>query len=216
MHLVLRPGLSWCICAGRAVFLDLERDRYFCLPAELDHMFLRWASGERLGDEDRDRLVASGITQAGESGPARAATFAPASRDLGIIEGSGPSLPDLYAAVIGQFRARRALKRRPLAHIIASLARKDPAAPLRRDESRLRQIALAFAKSALVMRAADQCLPRAIAAQQRCRHDGLDSALLIGVRLHPFAAHSWVQAGNAVVVGDLELVRLYTPILMVR
>ncbi|WP_161988954.1 lasso peptide biosynthesis B2 protein [Sphingomonas glacialis] len=135
---------------------------------------------------------------------------------MAIVDGTSLSIPDLFAAVAGQFRARRALKRRPLAQIIASLAVHQGAGTLPKDEVRLRRIARAFVTSALFMRAADQCLPRAIAAQQRCRHDGVDSALLFGVRLHPFAAHSWVQAGNAVVVGDLEVVRLYTPILVVR
>ena len=216
MPLALRPGLSWCICTGKAVFLDLERDRYFCVPEELDELFLRWASGHALASEDHARLVASGITQAWEGGPAPAAEFMPASRDLAIADGTTLSIPDLFAAIAGQFRASRALKRRPLAQIIASLAAHKGAATLPKDEARLRRIARAFVTSALFMRAADQCLPRAIAPQQRCRHDGVDSALVFGVRLHPFAAHSWVQAGDAVVVGDLELVRLYTPILVVR
>jgi len=216
MHLALRPGLSWCICAGKAVFLDLERDRYFCLPEELDQLFLRWASGDTLASDDQGRLEASGITQAGDDGPAPAAAFVSASRDLAIADGSSLSIPDLFAAVAGQVHARRALRRCPLARIIASLAATPCAATPSRDEARLRRIARSFATSALLIRVADQCLPRAIAAQQRCRHNGVDSALLFGVRLHPFAAHSWVQAGNAVVVGDLELVRLYTPILVIR
>ena len=216
MRLALRPGLSWCICTGKAVFLDLERDRYFCLPEQLDPLFLRWVSGDTLAREDQGRLVASGITQAGEGGPARAAEFMPASRDLAVADGRSLSIPEVFAAVAGQVRARRALRRRPLARIIASLASTPCAATPSRDEARLRRIAHAFATSALLLRAADQCLPRAIAAQRRCRHDGVKSALLFGVRLHPFAAHSWVQAGDAVVVGDLELVRLYTPILVIR
>ena len=82
MRLALRPGLSWCICTGKAVFLDLERDRYFCLPEQLDPLFLRWVSGDTLASEDQGRLVASGITQAGEGGPARAAEFMPACETL--------------------------------------------------------------------------------------------------------------------------------------
>ena len=33
MPLQLRGNVHWCDSGGRAVFLDVEADRYFCLPA---------------------------------------------------------------------------------------------------------------------------------------------------------------------------------------
>ena len=83
------------------------------------------------------------------------------------------------------------------------------------DKDRARAVADAFRAAATVLRAEDQCLPRAIAARWMCDRYKLDAALVFGVRLDPFAAHSWVQVGDAVIVGDLEQVRLFTPILVV-
>lgn len=59
----LRDGLSWCECAGRAVFLDLERDRYFCLPDDADVAFRRWASSGGADDDPSlcDRLEEIGL-----------------------------------------------------------------------------------------------------------------------------------------------------------
>lgn len=67
--------------------------------------------------------------------------------------------------------------------------------------------------------------PFAFSAHDRCLHDSLTLTLflcahrllaqwVIGVRTHPFAAHSWVQSGD-VVLNDLhENVRRFRPILV--
>ena len=80
------------------------------------------------------------------------------------------------------------------------------------------------------MRAAAACYmhlrPFALTTHDRCLHDsltlvhflagqGLFPRWIIGVRAHPFGAHSWVQCGG-VVLNDLpERVRRYRPILVV-
>lgn len=67
----------------------------------------------------------------------------------------------------------------------------------------------------LVLRAADRCLVRALAVHSICRRHAIPAKLVLGVRMNPFGAHSWVQYNRAVLVGDVEQVRLYTPILVV-
>lgn len=215
MSLTLRAGLSWCICARQAVFLDLLRDRYFCLPDMLDGLFQRWASGETIDGAAGQALIAAGVAEAG-SGPLPTATLhRVATRDL-ASGAQSQSLGDTLGAIAGHLHARRRLRRHSLASLIAGNVADASDVPRMIQEAVLRRIAGAFATSAMVLRAADQCLPRAIAAKRLCRRRGQDVALIFGVRLHPFAAHSWVQAGDAVIVGDLEQVRLYTPILVVR
>ncbi|MDT8760539.1 lasso peptide biosynthesis B2 protein [Sphingomonas psychrotolerans] len=215
MSLTLRAGVSWCICARQAVFLDLGRDRYFCLPEALDEAFQRWVAGGTIDPAARGALVAAGVAEPGPGEISAAAAYPAATRDLAAGARRGPIAKTL-AAVSGQLRARRRLKRRPLARIVSELASGTVDAGPKVDEAVLRSIANAFVSSGLLLRAADQCLPRAIAAAELCRRHGQAVALIFGVRLNPFAAHSWVQAGDAVVVGDLEQVRLYTPILVVR
>jgi hypothetical protein len=216
MSLTLRAGLSWCICARRAVFLDLSGDRYFCLPESLDQVFQRWVAGETIEQAAQDALIAAGVAELGDGGLPIASSHAVAIRDFAVGT-RARSLRDTVAAIAGQLIARRRLKRLTLASIVANhLASRTDGPGRPRDETVLRRIAGAFVASGTLLRAADQCLPRAIAARRLCRSRGQDVALIFGVRLNPFAAHSWVQAGDAVVVGDLEQVRLYTPILVVR
>ncbi|UUL82519.1 lasso peptide biosynthesis B2 protein [Sphingomonas qomolangmaensis] len=216
MSLTLRAGLSWCICARQAVFLDLPQDRYFCLPDGLDGLFQRWASGETIDALSGDALITAGVAKAGSGSLPMATEHPIATRDLASGTRS-QSLRDTLGAITGHLRARRRLRRHSLVSLMTNHVAAASDLPVTiHDEGMLRRIAGAFATSAIVLRAADQCLPRAIAARRLCRKRRQDVALIFGVRLHPFAAHSWVQAGHAVVVGDLEQVRLYTPILVVR
>ena len=114
-----------------------------------------------------------------------------------------------------QLRARRALKRKPIAALLTRLAPQPCITETPPGRAGLERIAAAFRATSGWIEAADQCLPRALAARRMCNRRGLGAALVLGVRVAPFAAHAWVQAGGAVVVGDLEQVRLYTPILVV-
>ncbi|WCM26347.1 lasso peptide biosynthesis B2 protein [Sphingomonas sp. QA11] len=216
MSIILRAGVSWCICARQAVFLDLTRDRYFCLPEALDDIFQRWVAGEAIDATARDALIAAGVAESGSGSLPMAARHAAAMRDLALGM-RARSIRDVLAAIAGQLLARHRLKRRSLASIVTNgMALRTGRAGDVRDETVLRKVAGAFVTSGMLLRAADQCLPRAIAAGRLCRRHGQEVALIFGVRLNPFAAHSWVQSGDAVVVGDLEQVRLYTPILVVQ
>lgn len=215
MSLILRSGLSWCLCADRAVFLDLASNRYFCLPEITDGLFRRWAAGESFDPDELASLIDCGLLEHGD-GTRKAATTHPAAvQDHALDNARDSSATDVMAALSGQLRARCWLKLRPMASIAARLAGERPATPgAPQDEARQRRVAGAFVTSAMLLRADDQCLPRAIAARRLCQRHGQQAALVFGVRLEPFAAHSWVQCGDAVIVGELENVRLYTPILV--
>ncbi|MDG2535243.1 lasso peptide biosynthesis B2 protein [Sphingomonas sp. HITSZ_GF] len=215
MSHILRPGLSWCLCADRAVFLDLTSNRYFCLPEMADTLFRRWAAGEILAPDALAPLLDCGVIVAGKGSRSAATMHPAATRDFGLDNVRGAAATDVMAAIAGQLQARWWLKLRPMASIAARLVRERTATGGRApDEARQRQVAGAFVTSATLLRAADQCLPRAIAARRLCQRHGQEGALVFGVRLEPFAAHSWVQCGDAVIVGELENVRLYTPILV--
>jgi hypothetical protein len=55
-----------------------------------------------------------------------------------------------------------------------------------------------------------RCLPHALLLRAYLRILGHRSVLVIGVRLFPFEAHSWVQAGDVVLTDDLDLVAAYS------
>ncbi|MBC7673069.1 MAG: lasso peptide biosynthesis B2 protein, partial [Polaromonas sp.] len=68
--------------------------------------------------------------------------------------------------------------------------------------------------------------PLALTSHDRCLYDsltlihflamrGLFPTWVIGVRIHPFSAHSWVQSGSVVLNDLAERVRHYQPVLVV-
>lgn len=201
MSLRLRAGLSWCNCGGRAVFLDLARDRYFMLPERCDPAYRAWAVGDVVEPAALDRLVSTGLLVAGESeDTSRGPTICPpATQDLAIRESVRTRPGDVAWAGAGQLHARLSLRRTPVAILFARIAvasaGRVASAP---DETGLRQIARAFEALTKLLRAEDECLPRAIAARWMCNRRNLAATLVLGVRLDPFSAHSWVQAGDAV------------------
>lgn len=216
MSLRLRAGLSWCTWGDRAVFLNLARDRYFVLPDLADSAFRAWAAGAAIPESALDQLVAAGVLVAGEGADRGPASFPPALRDLAGDVPCRSRLVDIASAAAGQLRARHSLRRTPVAILLGRIAEREGRGSARAtEETGLHRVACAFASLTIVLSADDQCLPRALAARRMCDRRGLAAALVLGVRLDPFAAHSWVQAEDAVVVGDLEQVRLFTPILVV-
>lgn len=218
----LRDGLSWCECAGRAVFLDLERDRYFCLPDDADAAFRRWA-GSGGADEDpslSDRLERAGLLVRGgeHSGPPTPAAVEPPTRDLAVESRGELRTLDIARAVVAQWQAQSRVRRGRLADLIRIATRDRPLPLAEQDKAgaAARRVAAAFESAALILRKADQCLPRALGARTLGRRLGVRAAVVFGVRLEPFAAHCWAQWNDAVIVGDLEEVRLFTPILVMR
>lgn len=216
MPLHLRAGLSWCLCEDRAVFLDIVRDRYFLLPEDADQAFRAWAAGEVVPHPTLDRMVSLGILSEGnEAGRGPAQCDAPV-RDLADNASKAAGWWDIALAGAAQLRAAIAIRLTPLAILLARLAAGSPRhVEVGRDRDHTLRIACAFRSLAAFLRATDQCLPRALAAKRMCEARSPGAMLVFGVRLYPFAAHSWVQAGDAVVVGDIEQVRLFTPILVV-
>jgi hypothetical protein len=83
-------------------------------------------------------------------------------------------------------------------------------------ERTIQYIACAADAAAFITRSHNRCLVRALAVHSACRAHGVPAKLVLGVIAHPFAAHSWVQFGDAVLVGGYEQARLHTPILVIE
>lgn len=219
MHHRLRDGLSWCLCGEQAVFLDLAHDRYFRLSREDDRHFQAWSARGCTTAEGVDRLVKARILVSSESAvpPATMTQVPPPSTDLADETDRGARWIDVGRAIVAQRRAGKLVSRGRLPKSLAAIAA-DPSAatpPGHVVDAAVRQVAAAFASTILSFHKVDQCLPRALAAQAMCREAGVLPTLVFGVRLEPFAAHCWLQWGSAVVVGDLEQARMFTPILAV-
>lgn len=216
----LRDNLHWCACGGRVIFLDLEADRYICLPFAAEAAFLRVAHGEmRQGDADRLRPLLARrmlIEDDRSAGPGPPPEFRAATRDL-LEEPFPPArFADMLAALASQARSAWLLRASPLLDVLRSVqSRASPQGPGPADvEARLCRIVSAFAATSILAGVAERCLVRALALHSTCRRHGIRPQLLFGVRVNPFRAHCWIQLDEAVLIGDLEQVRLFTPILM--
>lgn len=222
MALQLRDNLHWCDCSGRAVFLDIAEDRYFCLPASANDAFLRLAGGTmQPGDAERlhSLMARSLLIETSLSDPIRPPPrLTPPTHDLLDQPIADLRLISILRALAWELRAAWLLRRMPLQRVIA------PALNERLQWQRsghhldrsLKTIVSASIAASFFTRSHDRCLVRALAVQSACRRSGAKSKLVFGVIVHPFTAHCWVQLGSAVLVGGFEQARLYTPILVVE
>jgi hypothetical protein len=202
------------------VLLDLAADRYFCLPAGLEAAFVRGAEG-RLVAEDKPKLkllLERGLLL--EIGCGERARL-PHGRqiptpiaDLFPDRGGKAKAADVMRALAFEASASWQLRTRRLLSVARETVRRANSlrVPASDTTSRLRRIVSGFAGLRLLIREADRCLVRALAVHAACCREGIPARLVLGVQLHPFQAHAWVQLDEKIVVGDFEQVRLFTPI----
>jgi hypothetical protein len=221
MPLQLRDRLHWCDCGGSAVFLDLDADRYFRLPAEANDAFLRLAACETgAGDANRlQGLIHRGLLVEKQlPAPFRPAAVidAPAGDYLvGPFPRAQPIA--LLRAFAFELRAAWLLRTKPLVRVVEAAAKESRNSKKGTHSKRraLEGIVAASSAAAFVTRSHNRCLVRGLAVHALCKREGIKAKLVFGVIAHPFAAHCWVQLGSAVLVGGFEQARLYTPILVV-
>lgn len=222
MSLQLRDNLHWCDCGGRAVFLDLKEDRYFCLSHRTNEAFLRLVA-DGIGADDAERLnvlIALGLLVEKE---ANGHIISPPSieyptRDFVSDRFPKARLIQVLQALASELRLACALRFKPFQKVIEAVRTPRPrrlTEPAGANRL-IREIVAASAVAALVTRSHNRCLVRALTVYRMCSRRGLAPQLVLGVIAHPFAAHCWVQLGSAVLVGSYDQARLYTPIFVLE
>lgn len=206
------PTLSFCMIGETAIFLDLTADRYFRLAPEHNAAFASQLAGSVA---PHTALLAAG---------------------LGAFEGVAPiTMPDLpptqwhrpdvharfnpirlLMATICQRRIERRLKSAGLAAVLQALhgQLRAPLLVPATDQVRAMQIVGAFEQARLFRSAVDRCLPRSLGLAQMLARAGYRAQVIVGVKLHPFAAHCWVQSGGVILNESPEETARYTPILI--
>lgn len=217
----LRNNLHWCDSFGRAVFLDLSRDRYFCLPASLNEAFLQCARDDEESQISRkySLLVECGILVEVDSKKQRfgRAVIEAVTHDFSTERSSYINVLRLACELRSELLVSRSLRKQPLLQVIEAVRRQ----PINTCEpsdgaSALEAIVATVNSAAFFTRSHDRCLVRALVAHTACKNRGFKSKLVFGVIANPFAAHCWVQLGTTVLVGGFERSRLYVPILVVE
>lgn len=214
----LRDGLSFCRIGERSLFLDLVADRYFCLSGPLDRAFSALCESEPADPALVSTLVEMGILIVSRDAPPPS----PCASRSWIATGKS----DLHArpsvAIIAMALARRALwsrrvRHRPLAENVQYLERQkqkgartgsSPPAAIARIEG-------AYRRAALIVPTRDRCLATSMALMSALTAQGARADLVLGVKLDPFQAHCWVELDGAVIGDEPDLLRPFTPILVV-
>lgn len=217
MGYMLRPGLSYCETSGRLVFLDAEADRYFCLAADAEDAFRDFASGRAavclpVPLRDTGLLVETPLPRL----PRPCEHRTPPAFSMLDTGASSGSIILLATAMIRLRLVQRALRRGRLRRLLERLRAEksllDNRVPWTTET--LQTLACDFERTARLTRSHDQCLARSITLAQLAFSRALPVDLIIGVRLHPFAAHSWVQSGGDLLNDRVDSARTFTPILV--
>lgn len=212
-HYALAPGLSYGLVDGEPVFLDLPADLYFELDPPLRAAFDRL----RNGDGTLPQIEAAGLLEAGivRQSPARA-PLGPAPAFIPDDSLADMELPaeagwtDLSEVALLLVRARLAIRCSGLGCL--ATAKASPASP--EHEQRARTLARRFEAARWRIPLARHCLTDSLALLHFLRRRSLSANLLFGVKLHPFAAHCWLQDGQMVLNDDSETAQGFTPVLV--
>jgi len=209
----LAPGTGYCEVEGELVFLDLGRDRYFSLRGEDRTAFERLRRGEANDRDASSRLIGTRLIErsAGEHDLAPTALTVP-PEDLTTRDARF----DVRAALSASrslYWARRAMRPHRIAATVAALARRKRACSFRDAEASA--IAVHYAACRWATPIPPRCLIDSLALDHILVRRGISAALVFGVRLHPFAAHCWLQTSHHILTGTAADAHNFTPILVV-
>lgn len=212
--------VHFCMTGGRAIFLDLHRNRYFALPSAPNAHFAQIVGEGRMGTLSADvlRQIATGETIATDmirlSNTASSTALADPTSDR-LAEPDTPVPTKLVVlAWIAGLTAKLLVRLCPLRAVLAWLPSGTGHDVGAADDRNMDRIAAAFRKVGLLMPSDGNCLPLTLAFVWLCRRFGHNPALVIGVRVNPFAAHCWSQLGATVLDDSCERVRSFQPILI--
>lgn len=219
MAFLIGNDLYGCQVGNRIAFLDLPKDRYFCLPEAANDRLLRRLA-ERPVYLFADDLPTELFERwSGEDGALRlTAVRSPPAVDTSLCEGRRePASPiDVLEAVMRQRSAKKRLQSQPLSTILGRLMARANRVRTTATSRKVQigRIAAAYRASRLIVNNHDQCLQRSIAMLDTLSAQNLFPDLVIGVKFKPFAAHAWVQEGACVLNDEVDNVAAYTPILV--
>lgn len=221
MSFSLSSSVSFCETSGKLLFLDLARDRYFCLSADDEREFRKLAVDRPIDAPDchvlsglaADRiLVPTPFTAHPRPCPRPAA---PAKSLLECNQAMRKST--LVHAALRLAHGRALCRVMPLSGIVRSLSRRKGrlVAELPRPLPVVTDVAVAFRRLDLLTTPLDQCLARSVAVAHALIDRRIRPEVVLGVKVNPFGAHCWVQRGDLLVTDLVDHVSGYTPILVI-
>lgn len=213
-------NIRFCVVEGQPLFLDLRRSSYFALKDHLRHAFLLLLSGETASAQEIDTLVSRGIVKRGS---AEQWALAPPSIRIpttsALEEGHTErkvGLGSFAAMASSQFGAELSLRCRSLGEIVRRLElRKRKAGRSTVDADLTADWAREFQSARRWLPIRPRCLPDSLALMGFLARRQSFPTLVLGVRMSPFGAHSWVQTDRRILSDAADNAATYTPILVV-
>jgi len=220
----VRDDLSFCRVGEQFVFLDINNDRYFCLPQLLERALASHLEGDETSDMDISGLIEqnilvdqlrSTIVDRRSIKPAlRSVMEAPPARQkIRAFE-----LMEVLAIVL---HTKLELKLFALKHVLHGLGADRHTQPAQATpprallERRLSGAAALYRGARLYVPVDMCCLLDSIAMAKFLRRRQLHVHVVFGVALDPFSAHCWVQADDLVLNDSVGNVNSHTPIRVV-
>lgn len=202
----LKPNVHAVAIGADLAVLDIAGDAYLCLPggAAVLNGAGGIAPGPMAGALGEAGLLADGpppSTRTPPGPPVRSIIHEP------LAEPAGPRALLAAAGVVADIRRARAGQ-----GIAPYLALAEARTDLSRDSDAVLAAARLFWKISPWLPVEGECLPRSAMLIAFLRRRGLAADWVFGVRLWPFNAHCWVQAGDVCLNDDVERLWAYTPI----
>ena len=209
-RLVLRAGVHAVGVGPDAVLLDTDGDAYHCLPNG-SRLCATLATVGAEPDEPRlEALAGSGLLI--HTPPAISRRRPPLQPTRSVIHDRRTAcavrdVAPAISALAGVQRARRGGGLAPYLRLDRRPARGDAVDAI--EAGRRFWTLLPY------LPIEGECLVRSALLMRFLTAGGLDADWVFGVRLHPFAAHCWVQVGDVCLNDDIERLSAYTPIMVV-
>ena len=210
----LAPDVHFALVDRRAVILDVAADRYRLLDGRLARVLVSLSQVATTEDEHAlDALRRAHILIPGDGPiaspacPTIESSALEATPTIDCLRGVRRLSTTLIATVLR-------LRLLGLKSALDLARRKAIARTLVHDERKAIAMACSFAAFRPRIPIARICLRDSLTLFSLLVEAELDIQLVLGVRLDPFVAHSWVQTGSIVLSDDIEAVAEFTPILV--
>lgn len=217
MTLSHTEGTHWCVANDRVVLLDLKADLYSCLPDATDRAYRRFLSDAELDEDDLAALATlrtANLLPFDRKVPPLALSLASSS----LLDQSlkDPPTPASLLALWDQIFMGLRLKITNLDRLIERVRRRKQMSGVSNDiPPDIRTSIGRFMASRCLLSRQSQCLRTSLALVVYLARHGYYPDLVIGVRMKPFGAHAWVQAGSIVLNDTVDEVAPFTPIVVV-
>lgn len=223
MGYILCEGVSYCRVLDSYIFLDLRRDRYFCLGTEAACAFGALLSGSETDPVALADLMIDGVlkrTDGSELPRHQTAIVAHGSllhagMPTDPDPGSGPDPGGVAEALSRRLAAELTLGMRGLRGCVAKARRISERALPPPDMAQASSASAAFAASSLWRSRMARCVSISLATLGWFAARDCSATMVVGVKLHPFEAHCWVQVGDLLINDEVDKVRPFVPILSV-